>query len=206
MPRVGAAQAAAHAGTAGWATIRSPVSWALLGLVIERADYGYGLVKRFQREYATALPIKSDWHIYRALDALRQRGLVEEVPVDDGEANDAVRQPKPHYRASAAGVRDYADWLVAHSGPARRQSQLFARQLAMLAGRPELALEVIDRCESACLSERERADASTLGGLATTRLADRLSSEEGRLQLAAILPWLHYARAEFEALVAAEQR
>ena len=88
----------------GWSTIRSPVSWALLGLVIERPDYGYGLVKRFQREYSDVLTIKSDWHVYRALDGLRARSLIEQVDLVNGEALElGGRQPKPHYRVTGGG-------------------------------------------------------------------------------------------------------
>lgn len=190
-----------------WGRIRSPVSWALLGLVIARGDYGYGLVKRFQREYADVLPIKSDWHIYRALDGLQARALIESVPVSDDEAADgAARQPKPHYRSTTLGIRQYADWLVGLSGPTRRHSRLFARQLAMLVDRPECALEVLDRYERVCLSEQRAATATFDDAGPQMTLAGQLASEESRLFLAATLPWLHYARERFEALVAERRR
>lgn len=35
--------------------MRSPLNWALLGLVIQRPSYGYELVQRFERIYEDAL-------------------------------------------------------------------------------------------------------------------------------------------------------
>ena len=54
--------------------IRSPVYWALIGLVIERPSYGYELLKRFEREYGQMLPLSSESHVYRALTSCRSRG------------------------------------------------------------------------------------------------------------------------------------
>jgi DNA-binding PadR family transcriptional regulator len=176
--------------------MRSPVAWALLGLVIERRGYGYELVKRFEREYGDVLPIKSDWHIYRAIDALKTRGLIEEVPGIPPPVTDGGRQPKPHYRGTDEGIRRYTDWLVSHFGPRRRQMQLFARQLAVLARMPDVALDVIDRYERACLAESNLSMPDTRKRDVSLRLAERLAAEESRLFLAAALPWLHYARGQ----------
>jgi len=198
---------------ASWAGIRSPVSWALLGLVIERPGYGYGLVKRFEREYAAMLPIKSDWHIYRALDGLKSRGLVD---VEEGSEEDAddpvspgVRQPKPRYCATDAGVKMYAEWLMTQVSAPRRQGQLFARQLGVLANRPRVALEIIDRCEANCLAAASESGATGRSGKGSSghsdeRLATRLTREELRLSLAAVLPWLAFARCEFRSLLASD--
>ena len=185
-----------------WTAIRSPVAWALLGLVIQRNGYGYELVKRFERVYDAVLPIKSDWHIYRALDGLKIRGLIEEVSASEEARADGARQPKPRYRATEEGVRRYADWLVAYFGPSRRQSQLFVRQLGALAARPTVALAVLDRYERCCLDEHTGGldGPEDPSGLDAARLVERLAAEEQRLFLAWILPWIHFARAQIEAL------
>jgi DNA-binding PadR family transcriptional regulator len=181
--------------------MRSPVSWALLGLVIQRPSYGYELVQRFERTYEDALELSSPSQVYTALDALERRGLVERMTVD---GDDASRQPKPHYRATAEGVHDYRDWLVAQLHEERRRSRLFARQVAMLACAD--ALVVIERCERACL--REASDARPVGtddarrpvGAneaqidVPTHLAARLVGEEERLAVGARLAWVAYAR------------
>jgi DNA-binding PadR family transcriptional regulator len=179
--------------------MRSPVSWALLGLVIERPSYGYELVQRFERSYGDELELSSPSQIYTALDSLARRELIEELPMGGPEV---VRQPKPHYRATARGVRSYQEWLIAHVSEERRRSRLFARQLAALA--PPAALAVIERYEHACLEEGSKHPVRSGGEIAdgTGGLVSRLLLEEERLAVAARLSWIEYARREFSALSA----
>jgi len=165
--------------------MRSPVSWALLGLVIERPSYGYELVQRFERTYG---------------DALELRSLIEKLPTEES-VSEIVRQPKPHYRASAEGVTRYQDWLIAQVHEERRRSRLFARQLAVL--EPHEALAVVDRYEQACLQEAKKTPISSAHDPAVDRsagLAGRLVCEEDRLAVGARLSWIEYARREFKAL------
>ncbi len=181
------------------AAMRSPLNWALLGLVIQRPSYGYELVRRFERAYADAIELSSPSQIYTALDALQRRSLVEELPVR--EVLELVRQPKPHYRATAEGVHGYQEWLIAHAGDERRRSRLFACQLAALA--PPAALAVIERYEQACLRE---ASGTSLAGAgehsldSASALADRLVCEKDRLAMGARLQWIEYARRELRAI------
>jgi len=178
--------------------MRSPLNWALLGLVIQRPSYGYELVQRFERTYADAIELSSPSQIYAALDALRRRSLVEELTV--GETLEAVRQPKPHYRATAEGVHGYQEWLIAHLGDERRRSRLFACQLAALA--PPVALAVIERYEQACLLQARGArltDADRHPPDSAGELADRLVGEQDRLAMGARLQWIEYARRELRA-------
>ena len=63
--------------------MRSPLNWALLGLVIQRPSYGYELVQRFERTYEDALELSSPSQVYTALDALRRRSLIEELPAEE---------------------------------------------------------------------------------------------------------------------------
>lgn len=182
----------------GAAAMRSPVSWALLGLVIERPSYGYELLQRFERTYGDALELSSPSQIYVALDTLTRRGLIEELPADPATSV-VVRQPKPHYRATAAGLDGYREWLIAQMRGERRRSRLFARQLAGLERR--VALAVIERYEQACLREaRELPKATAEEHSAAAGLAARLACEEERLAVGARLTWIEYARREFTAL------
>jgi DNA-binding PadR family transcriptional regulator len=207
----------------GTGALRSPVSWALLGLVIQRPSYGYELVQRFERTFADALDLSSLSQIYTALDTLQRRSLIEEFTVDDESPHAVVRQPKPHYRATAEGVRHYEQWLVGQIHEERRRSRLFARQLSVLP--PRTALGIVERCERACLDEardalpatarsgRSRAAAGDARSASATAsegeaasegasgLSDRLLCEEGRLAVEARLAWLEYARRELSALV-----
>jgi DNA-binding PadR family transcriptional regulator len=182
--------------------IRSPVSWALLGLVIERPSYGYELVQRFERTYGDALELSSPSQIYTALDALKRRSLIEEIALPD-PAPDVPRQPKPHYRATAAGVHDYQDRLIAQVGEERRRSRLFARQLAALES--HAALAVIEHYEQVCLEEAKRTPMTAAGDAlldGAAGLAARLVREEDRLTVGARLSWIEYARHELAALAA----
>jgi DNA-binding PadR family transcriptional regulator len=181
--------------------VRSPVSWALVGLVIQRPSYGYELARRFERCYGDALDLSSTSQIYTALDTLSRRGLLEEY-VPRGDPAHPGRQPKPHYRATDAGRRGHAEWLVSLINQERRRSRVLARQLAVLP--PAQALAVIDQCERACL--RDAAGAQPAGGGAGEdagnggALAGRLVGEDERVAVAARLAWIEFARGELLAL------
>lgn len=200
----------------GSAALRSPVSWALLSLVIQRPSYGYELVQRFERTFGDALELSSLSQIYTALDTLRRRALIEVFAAGVDADKGAVRQPKLHYRATAAGVRDYEQWLVGQVSEERRRSRLFARQLSVLP--PQTALAIVGRCERACLADAKAvqlpSDASEAHHLPAqqrgdglpsneraTSLAGRLLCEEGRLAMQARLAWFEYARRELQALL-----
>ncbi len=198
------------------AALRSPVSWALLGLVIQRPSYGYELVQRFERTYGHVLELSSPSQIYTALDALERRELIEKLP--PGEAPEISRQPKPHYRPTSLGVESHADWLIEQAHDERRRSHLFALQLAVLG--PRGALAILDRYEQVCLRDaseaasapeskspgREAGAASTNAGSRASEggqvgeLAARLSREEARLSVQARLAWIGYARRELSSL------
>lgn len=198
----------------GAAALRSPVSWALLGLVIQRPSYGYELVQRFERTFGDALELSSPSQIYTALDALERRALIEKLP--PGKASEASRQPKPHYRATADGISSHGDWLIEQVGDERRRSRLFSLQLAVLD--PQAALAILARFEQICLREASGTQTAIAddpaphvgghpdghrqaaeGGHAV-KLASRLLREEERVSVEARLAWIGYARREFAAL------
>jgi len=173
--------------------MRSPVNWALLGLVIQRPSYGYELIQRFERTYGDALELSSPSQIYTALDTLVKRGLIEELPGE--ESHGVVRQPKPHYRATRDGVDGYREWLISQTEADRRRARLFAHQLAMLA--PQDALSVLERYEAACLEDACVAPPASGDETALDRsvaLAERLAREDERLAVGARLEWIEYAR------------
>jgi DNA-binding PadR family transcriptional regulator len=180
--------------------MRSPVNWALLGLLIERTGYGYDLFQRFERTYGGALELSCPAQIYKALTALEGRGLIERLP-QDGAAPEELRQPKPHYRASAEGVRSYQDWLISQVTQERQRSELFPLQLAALD--PCVALAVLDRHEQSLLQERETArHPPVLDG--ASPLARELVEEVKRLETVQALKWIEYARRKLEASIGAQ--
>lgn len=196
----------------GGAALRSPVSWALLGLVIQRPSYGYELVQRFERTYGHVLELSSPSQIYTALDALERRELIEKLP--PGEAPEPSRQPKPHYRPTPLGVESHAEWLIEQAHDERRRSHLFALQLAVLG--PQGALAILERYEQACLDDASEAASVATGKRSSDKaeaaasgesgqigdLAARLLREEQRLSVQARLAWIGYARRELTALAA----
>ncbi len=180
--------------------MRSPVNWAVLGLLIERAGYGYDLFQRFERTYAEDLQLSTPSQIYGALQALVRRELIEQLTSEDAGA-EAERQPKPRYQATDQGKSEYQHWLTAQVTEKRQLSPLFARQLAMLG--PSAALVVLDRYEQALLAERRTAHSvrSLAGG---SSLARRLVEEGKRLEAGEALKWIEYARRELEVALAAQ--
>lgn len=175
--------------------MRSPVNWALLGLIIERPSYAYDLAQRFERRYGATLPLSNVGHIYTALGVLSDRGLAQEIP-----GTREGRQPRPRYRATEHGLAQYHDWLVDQICEERRRRELFVLSLAPLTGEPQHLLEVISRCEQTLLQtgmatpiarEQEAPDpASTL--------MRELIAEDSRLAVGARLAWIEYVRQEIE--------
>jgi len=178
---------------------QSAVQWALLGLVIERPSYGYELATRVERAYGGEVRLSSTSYAYTALEALKDRGLVEEVA---GTGSD--RQPKPVYRATPVGVTAFKEQLVSEVSEDRRRSRVSARKLAVFAREPEVALALIGRMREACLKEAVRSSSSSSADELDTasRLGARLAAEEGRLALDAKLAWLDYAAQELKVITA----
>jgi len=185
--------------------MRSPVNWALLGLVIQRPSYAYELVRRFERAYGGLLEISSQSQIYRALDAMQSRGFVKIRRARSGAES---RQPKPRYHATDEGLNCYQEWLVAQVEHERSRSRLLAGQLAMLPA--ARALVVLDRFERACL---EGASATPVGAAGRARSGERdasdvselLTVEDERLTLDARLMWIQYARLQLSSPPAAKK-
>jgi len=185
--------------------MRSPVNWALLGLVIERPSYGYDLAQRFEQAYGDVLPISGVSHIYAALHALKSRSLIEELPTADVPQVEVGRQPTPHYRATVLGARAYRESLIAQRREDDRRCQLFARQLAVFYREPDAALDVLARYEQACLQEASEMHTNSAGSASVDESAELtagLACEASRLTQHARLSWLRYARCEFRALAA----
>jgi DNA-binding PadR family transcriptional regulator len=181
--------------------MRSPVNWAVLGLTIERPSYGYEILQRFERNYGELLKLSSPSQIYKALDSLMERRMIEASSAPSPGV--AARQPRLHYRATEEGVSRYQEHLMAQAEEDRRRSSLFARELAALA--PAAALAVLDRYEQMCLAQATKArpgegDAQPAAPDPSTTLADRLAAEEERLATEAKLPWVDYARRELRAI------
>ncbi|HEY1688975.1 MAG TPA: helix-turn-helix transcriptional regulator [Solirubrobacteraceae bacterium] len=176
--------------------MRSPINWALLGLLIKRPSYGYELVQRFERTYEGSLELSSRSQIYAALDRLARRGMIEHVEHDEAQRGlDPLRQPKLRYRVTDAGVHSYEHWLIDEMNGDPGRSRLITQQFAALA--PAHALRVLERCEQMCLETIGRS--TERGDDRDEALAERLAGEEERLRAGAMLEWIEYARSELRA-------
>jgi DNA-binding PadR family transcriptional regulator len=184
--------------------MRSPVNWALLGLIIERESYAYELAQRFERIYRHTLVLSSTSHIYTALGVLEGRSLVEVVP-----SARRGRQPKPSYRATSQGIQSYAEWLVGHVQEDRRRQVLFVLGLSALADNVELVGAILDRCEHAWLGNEKESELLSLDGLPNgpgAELSARILSEENALTVGAKLSWIQHVRGALDALASEAPR
>lgn len=176
----------------------SPVNWALLGLVIERESYAFELATRFTRSYSNVIKVSSTSHIYTALGVLQDRLFVEQIP-----GAGAGRQPKPEYRATPLGIRNYGDWLVDYVREDRRRQVMFVLGLSALFGDPPAALEALERYDQAWMEQDGEAGLFALDrppGGAGVELIKKLLHGENRLTVAAKRSWIEQARPELELL------
>jgi DNA-binding PadR family transcriptional regulator len=112
---------------------------AVLGLVIDRPDYGYSLVRRLGERFGPARFTYST--TYRALERMEQRGMVR---VLDGESAQAVGATAPPatvalgdagadatsehiYEATPQGVTYFRKWLRAGGRGPRLREELHAK-------------------------------------------------------------------------------
>jgi len=85
--------------------MRSPVNWALLGLLIERPGYGYDLCQRFKRTYGKSIELSCQAQIYKGLDALEERGLIEPLASEETLPEELRQAKDPLPGARRGGTR-----------------------------------------------------------------------------------------------------
>ena len=177
--------------------IQSPIAWAVLGLVIAKPDHGYALMGRLEEELRGLLPLRDPSYVYRALEALEERGFVEVLP---DTTTRGVRRTR--FRATAQGECAYQDHLVAEIERFLVDGQTFFLALAALADWPEGALEVIERAEAACVADQPSRALSEPREEQAERerrlLADRLHLQGRRQLLSATAALLAQARRAIE--------
>lgn len=178
----------------------SPVVTAVLALVIERPSYGYELSQRFDKRFGELYPVSRS-RIYQVLDQLLRNGLIEQMPFED--ARQSLRQPRPHYRATAEGARLHREWMAAAIQEDPRREELLRRLLATSARDARAMLQIVDIYERACLNDMARRD--RLDVLADpddgpgSRLRDLLIAEEQRLVHETRLKFIAAARRHINA-------
>lgn len=178
--------------------MKSPVNWALLGLIIERESYAYELAQRFQSIYHNVLSLSSISHIYTALGVLQERSFIEQLP-----GTQTGRQPKPNYRATALGVERYGEWLVDYVREDRRRQVMFVLGLSSLAANTHWVTEILDRYDRAWLEHDGATELFAIDRMAFgpgVELTLRILSEENELIVSAKRAWVRRVRQELEGL------
>jgi hypothetical protein len=187
--------------------MRSPVNWGVLGLLLERQGYGYELYHRFEHTYRELIVLSCQAQIYKGLDALVERGLIEVLPSEVAVPAQAGKptarhgaQPKTRYRALAEAVPSYRDWLLTQVTQEGQCVELLALLVGALPARD--ALVVIDRYEQHLLSEHRAAPPVPDGA---SVLARGLAEHAKDLETGLALKWTTHARRELQAAIDAQR-
>ncbi len=180
--------------------MKSEISWALLGLIIERPGYGGQLRRRLERSHEDLFSLQSEGAVYRSLDSLMDRGLIEHALSGEGVAvaSGTDRLPMVPYVATAEGRQAFNERVLIQMSETRRQAKLLIRQFSVLVGtQPKLGLEALESYSRLCAQQARKASltptdsANTgLGGA----LAAKLLCEDERLAGESTVRWIDYAR------------
>lgn len=172
----------------GRAAMRSTVNAGVLSLLIEKPSYGGELGRRFEERFEGLLSSRPQ-HIYKALDDLIDRKLIERVPLED--------EDRDGYRATAHGARAYRSWLRAPiPASSRSRTELMVRLASTRPGDVESLGVLLDSYESMVLALARK------GRATSANVVERLVDEERRTLIDAQLRWIARARDELRVLAA----
>lgn len=181
--------------------IQSALTWALLGLVIERSGHGYDLIKRFDAHYDGLLALNDPSYVYKALTALERRGLIEALPPEPAGSSARGIQKTP-FRATEQGLAAYAQHLRVEFGDLERSASLLLRQTCgLLTSQQEDALKLIEEAEHACLKRRAssaKAPVRHAQGSPAGAVEAHLLAKLREIAIAEVVRFLALARAQFE--------
>jgi DNA-binding PadR family transcriptional regulator len=168
---------------------------AVLGLVIERPDYGYGLYKRLDQRcgpWAWSRPA-----VYAALEELSTAKLVS---ADDSHTRDSSgRQARMIYSATPGGVSFFDDWMFGLSALEAPRQEL---ELKLVMARPhelprliEMSLAHEQDCVERLAALAREARRTVTGAQPTwSDVAGRLVRDTEVKQLRLRVEWLQEAR------------
>ena len=171
------------------------IRYALLGLLRERADYGYRLKRRFE-DHVGAVWQLNVGQVYQTLHALARDGLVREIPGDDDASGNYPSRRRFEITTEGLGVLER--WLEQpwrRSQPVRNETliRLFLTDwsrrddaLGRIADQERIYRMQLGRIEA----ERQRLERSAHD----TRLVPEVALEAELLHTRAHLEWLDYCR------------
>ncbi len=173
----------------------SPVTGALLGLLLERPGYGYELAQRLNERMGPTWKLTPS-SIYPVLERLESEQLVRRT-VKDMPGRQRQRE-RVMYHATDAAAGAFEDWL---RRPARKEpirTELLAR---IAVARPQDAprlLESLDEYERDCLAllpdDRRSTEGGSSGRGAWNGLLAELIETAAGGQLRTELDWIEFAR------------
>lgn len=182
------------------AVLRSPVAFAVLGLVIEKPSHGYEIWRRFQGRFGQFLGAGRS-SIYSMLATLKDAGLIETMP---GRSPTAVRRgpkPGPPYKATKLGARAYRGRLAERVRDDPRRVEMLGRLTLAGVHSVGAALDFLAHYERECIREATELSRPSAGGRSggVSGLVEGLLIEERRRMIDAQLGWINYARTSLRA-------
>ncbi len=185
---------------------------AVLGLIVERSDYGYDLVRRFDARFGSLWRVNAST-IYVSLDKLYKDGMIvardESGAVQDLSRTGPRRSPKVIYEATAAGADDFSTWLTAPIGRVEpMRSEVFLKLGLAKQSDAVALLQVIDvhidMCASVLAEQLARYELAagevTREAVPWEIAASWYNADAGIGRLQADLGWLRRVRSGVEAL------
>jgi DNA-binding PadR family transcriptional regulator len=184
------------------AALRSQVSSAVLGLVIEKPSHGYEIAQRFELRFGAFLNTQRS-AIYAALRSLKDAGLIEKMAGASTTSARRGAKAGASYRATARGARAYRRLLAerVRSDPSR--AEMLGRMMLAALHSVDAALDFLVQFEQGCVQAAKQLAlpaASEASGGEVAGLVERLLIEERRGVIDADLAWIARARAELRAL------
>ena len=182
---------------------RSPVTWLVLGLLLEQPSHGYELSQRYEERFGTFAAMSVP-RVYAALDRLRDNNLIEAVALDTAKPVPKQHLMRRSYRVTAAGVKAYRAWVAERILDDPQRAQLLARIASAGTLGLDGVLDVIDRYERACLEELQAlpTEIPADGEMTSDQLAQALIADQQRRELNARREWAVHARALVQAQIA----
>jgi DNA-binding PadR family transcriptional regulator len=178
------------------APVKSLLNWVLLGLVIEKPSYIYEVCQRLERRFGQVLPV-SRARVYDAFRALEDRGFIEELDDALVVLSGTPRQPKLHYQATPAGVREHRRWLVGQIAEEGDPPALVSRLIAASALDDRTLMVILDQYEQECLDQARNLPSEAHDDSPLAQ-GERIAAELRRATLHAHLGWIAWARQDMK--------
>jgi DNA-binding PadR family transcriptional regulator len=200
--REDSASPAAPRAAPGVEDVIAPAAWLVLALVIEQPSHGYELSQRYQRRFASFMPMSVP-RVYAALDRLRDSGMIEPTAPRRSKSASKQERMRRSYRPTDEGAQAYRRWLGEQMRDDPRRPQLLAQVVSAGLLGIDALLDVIDRYQRECMEELTALPAASgrleSGRASLEELTESLVLDQQRRELRARNDWAAHAREVLEA-------